>query len=250
MDRFSRLEALLGKERLQILHKRSVTVVGIGAVGGFVTEALARSGVGRLQLVDFDTIESSNINRQILALESTIGTKKVELAKERISQINPKCEVEILPLFARDDTIEKILSHKPDLVIDAIDSLNPKTLLLETCVKTKIPIISSMGAALRTDPSQIKFGDLFDSHGCPLAKHLRKRLRRRGIEKGIPCVYSHEKVSFDYNQGESELGEDTGQGRSRNILGSMPTIPGIFGLVIANQAILALAEKGDVLIQS
>ena len=250
MDRFLRLQALLGKEKLQTLHDRTVTVVGIGAVGGFATEALARSGIGSLRLVDFDTIEPTNINRQILALESTVGNKKVAIAKERIAQINPQCEVEALPVFARDDTIQQIFSPKPDLIIDAIDALNPKTLLLETAFRSKMPIISSMGAALRTDPSQVKFGDLFNSHGCPLAKHLRKRLRRRGIERGIPCVYSHEKVVFDYDLGEGGLGEDTGQGRRRNVLGSMPTIPGIFGLIIANQAILALAEKGEVLVQS
>ena len=247
MDRFARLTALLGKEKLQILKNRSVTVVGVGAVGGFVVEALARSGVGKLRLIDFDTIELSNINRQILALERSLGEKKVELARQRIAQINPHCVVETMPVFARDETIDEILQPQPDLVIDAIDSLNPKTALVETAWKKEIPIISSMGAALRTDPSKIVYGDLFTSHGCPLAKHLRKRLRRRGIEKGIPSVYSNEKVSFSYDSGTSENNEeDSGRGRTRNILGSMPTIPGIFGLIIANQAILALAEPGAV----
>ncbi len=246
MNRFSRLSALLGEERIRTLKKRSVTIVGIGAVGGFATEALARSGIGTLKLVDFDTIEPSNINRQILALETSIGEKKVDAAHKRIQQINPACRVQIEHVFARNETIDRILQPRPDLLIDAIDSLNPKTDLIAKACKEQIPIISSMGAALRTDPGKIMYGDLFTSHGCPLAKHLRKRLRRRGIDRGVPCVYSHEKVNFNYERGSAEFEENTGQGRSRNILGSMPTIPGIFGLIIANQAILALAEPGDV----
>lgn len=244
MDRFSRLEALLGKEKLARLATRSVTIVGIGAVGGYVAEGLARSGIGTLRLVDFDTVEPSNINRQLLALDSTVGLQKVDLAKERIFNINPKCCVETLPLFACDETMQDILYPTPDLIIDAIDSLNPKTLLLESAYKQNIPVISSMGAALRTDPSKIVYGDLFKSHGCPLARHLRKRLKRRGVDKNIQCVYSYEQVEFNYNKNETdETEQGSRQGRQRNILGSMPTIPGIFGLIIANQTILALAEE-------
>lgn len=244
MDRFSRLEALLGKEKITRLATRSVTIVGIGAVGGYVAEGLARSGVGRLRLVDFDIVEPSNINRQLLALDSTVNRRKVDLAKERIYDINPKCCVETLPLFASDETMGEILSPAPDLIIDAIDSLNPKTLLLESAYKQNIPIISSMGAALRTDPSKIVYGDLFKSRGCPLARHLRKRLKRRGVDKNIQCVYSFEQVEFNYNQDENdETEQESHQGRARNVLGSMPTIPGIFGLIIANQAILALAQE-------
>ena len=247
MDRFSRLEALIGKDRLDRLATRSVTIVGIGAVGGYVAEGLARSGIGRLRLVDFDVLSTSNINRQILALDSAMGQKKVTLAKQRIHEINPKCVVEALPLFAGDESMVQILSPAPDLVIDAIDSLNPKTFLLESAYKQQIPIISSMGAALRTDPSKIVYGDLFKSHGCPLARHLRRRLKRRGVDKNIQCVYSHEQVEFKYNEGITGPEDDGRTGRSRNILGSLPTIPGIFGLTIANQAILALAEEEIVL---
>lgn len=243
MDRFSRLEALIGKDRLDRLATRSVTIVGLGAVGGYVAEGLARSGVGRLRLVDFDVVSPSNINRQLLALDSSVGKRKVALAKERIHDINPKCVVEALPLFAGDESMEEILSPAPDLVIDAIDSLNPKTLLLESAYRQQIPIISSMGAALRTDPSKIVYGDLFKSRGCPLAKHLRRRLKRRGIDNNIRCVYSYEQVVFKYNEGKTGPEDDNLTGRDRNILGSLPTIPGIFGLIIANQAILALAEE-------
>ncbi|MGL1930552.1 MAG: tRNA threonylcarbamoyladenosine dehydratase [Desulfotalea sp.] len=243
MARFSRLEALLGSDKLNRLATRTVTIVGIGAVGGHVMEGLARAGIGNFCLVDFDEIEASNINRQLLALESTIGKKKVDLAKARIIEINPNAHVKTLPILARDENMDDIIDPRPDLIIDAIDSLNPKTGLLQKAYEEQIPVISSMGAALRTDPSKVIFGDLFKTHGCPLARHLRKRLRRRGISKGIPCVYSTELVNFDYNQNTPEELADKSQGRQRNILGSMPTIPAIFGLTIANHAILALAEE-------
>ncbi|CAG34866.1 conserved hypothetical protein [Desulfotalea psychrophila LSv54] len=243
MDRFSRLKALIGEKRVERLAARSVTIVGIGAVGGHAMEGLARSGIGHLRLVDFDRIDPSNINRQLLALDSTVGRLKVELAQERIYQINPQCKVEILPLFANQESIDKILDPKPDLLIDAIDALNPKTCLLEAAFRHKIPTISSMGAALRTDPTKITYGDIFDTRGCPLAKQLRKRLRNRGIGEGIFCVYSHEAVNFNYGNEGADEPNDKSLGRSRNILGSTPTIPAIFGLTIANQAIFALAEK-------
>lgn len=244
MGRFSRLEALISTDKLARLATRNVTIVGIGAVGGHAMEGLARAGIGKFRLVDFDTVEDSNINRQLLALESTIGRRKVDLAAERILDINPDCEVEAMNVFAREDTIAQIISPKPDLIIDAIDSLNPKTCLLQQAYEQKIPVISSMGAALRTDPTKIVFGDVFQTKNCPLAKQLRKRLRNRNIYSGIPCIYSTELVTFDYTQTtQAELVDTSRDGRKRNILGSMPTIPAIFGLTIANHAILALAEE-------
>lgn len=244
MDRFIRTQRLLGEERFQLLQSKMVTVVGLGAVGGYVVEGLVRAGVSRLRLVDYDTIQPSNLNRQIIALETTLGRPKVEVARERVLAINSECQVEALQLFASDDTLSQILDPEPDLLIDAIDSLNPKTQLLHEAYLRKIPTISSMGAALRTDPTFIRSGDLFSSSNCPLAKHLRKRLRRRGVGKGISCVYSIEKIDFDYQLPEEETSVgDTpyaDRGRQRNILGSLPTITGIFGLTIANQAIMRL----------
>lgn len=242
MERFKRIEALIGKENMQRLAGRSVTIVGVGAVGGYAIEGLARAGVGHLRLVDFDKVEKSNINRQIIALESTIGEYKVEAAAKRVKDINPHCVVEALPTFAREDSYEEIFTPQPDLVIDAIDSLNPKVGLIEGAVQRQIPIISSMGAALRTDPRYISFGSVFDSKGCPLARHVRKRLRNRGVTGGVSCVYSSESVDFSYEQPLEPLA-DPSQGRMRNILGSMPTITGIFGLTIANYAIMALIKE-------
>jgi tRNA A37 threonylcarbamoyladenosine dehydratase len=223
-----------------------VTVVGLGAVGGYVVEGLVRAGVCHLRVVDFDTVQPSNLNRQLLALETTLGRPKAEVARERVLAINSDCRIEALQLFAGDDTLSRILEPEPDLLIDAIDSLNPKTQLLHEAYLRGIPTISSMGAALRTDPTLIRSGDLFTSSNCPLAKHLRKRLRRREVGEGIACVYSIEKIDFDYQLPEEErkTGETphADRGRQRNVLGSLPTITGIFGLTIANQAIMHLSR--------
>lgn len=247
MERFSRTKRLLGSKQFTQLQTRSVTIVGLGAVGGYVVEGLARAGVRHLNLVDFDTLQPTNINRQLLALESTLGMPKAEAAQKRVLDINPECAVKALPLFTAEETLDKILTPQPDLLIDAIDSLNPKVQLLADAYQRKIPTISSMGAALRTDPTRIRIGDIFDTTNCPLAKHVRKRLRRRGVGKGIGCVYSTEKVDFDYTQPneEDKVGETpySDRGRKRNVLGSLPTVTGIFGLVIANEAIIQLASE-------
>ncbi len=242
-SQFTRTEQLLGKDAFARLQQKKVTIVGLGAVGSYVLEALARAGVGAIRLVDFDVVEVSNINRQLLAFHNTIGHNKADLAAERIYRINPLCKTETLNLFCTESTLSEILTPAPDILIDAIDALNPKTGLLQQAVEQQIPLISSMGAALRTDPSQIRSGDLFSSSGCPLARHLRRRLRRRGITQGIACVYSTEKMDIDFTTQLPQKIEGTG--RARNILGSLPTIPGIFGLIIANMAILYLSGKKE-----
>ncbi len=247
MDRFRRTEQLLGPDTFRRLQTKRVTVVGLGAVGGYVLEGLTRAGVETLRIVDFDTVQTSNINRQLIALESTLGRGKAEVLEERLRDINPNCSIEALPIFAGEDTIDDILNPAPDLLIDAIDSLNPKTQLFHGAYTRGIPTISSMGAALRTDPTLIKTGDIFDTSNCPLAKHLRKRLRRREVGRGINCVYSTEKVNFDYAppQEDVTIGDTpfSDRGRSRNVLGSLPTITGIFGLTIAKTAIFQLTQE-------
>ncbi len=247
MERFTRTEQLLGEERFRTLQSKLVTVVGLGAVGGYVVEGLVRAGIQHLRIVDFDTVQTSNINRQLLALETTLGRPKAEVARERILAINSECTVEALPLFAGEETLDEIFNPVPDLLIDAIDSLNPKAQLLHGAYIRNIPTISSMGAALRTDPSQIRSGELFSTSNCPLAKHVRKRLRRRGVGEGIECVYSREKIDFDYQRPrqDEKVGETpfSDRGRERNILGSLPTITGIFGLTIANMAIMKLSKS-------
>ena len=246
MERSTRTRCFLGEEKFKLLQQAMVTIVGLGAVGGYAAEGLARAGVGRLRLVDFDTIQPSNINRQILALDTTLGQAKVEAAKERIRLINPECQVEALQLFAADETLDRIFSPAPDILIDAIDSLNPKVQLLSGAHQRNIVTFSSMGAALRSDPSKIKTGDIMSSNHCPLAKHVRNRLRRQGIEGGIHCIYSTERVAFTY-QGPEETEQAASpyedRGRKRNVLGSLPTITGIFGLILANEVLLQLTQE-------
>ena len=234
---------LLGSESFQRLTDSHVAVVGLGAVGGYALEAMARTGIGHLTLVDFDTVQPTNINRQIFALDSTIGTAKVTAAAQRISDINPACRVEPLELFVDEDSVEHIFSRTPDIVVDAIDSLNPKVQLLRSCYQRGFPVFSSMGAALRSDPLAIRVGDLSESNHCPLAKRIRKRLRKDGIVSGITCVYSIERVDFDYTQEIDPIQVETGtdRGRARNTLGSLPTITAIFGLVLANEVIKKLS---------
>ena len=243
MDRFSRTRCFLGEEKFTLLQKAMVTIVGLGAVGGYAAEGLARAGIGHLRLVDFDTVQLSNINRQILALESNLGQAKVEVARKRIKLINPECRVEALQLFAAEETLDAILLPQPDILIDAIDSLNPKVQLLSGAYRRGITTFSSMGAALRTDPLKIRTGDLMTSNHCPLAKHVRNRLRRQGIGKGIHCIYSTERINFSY-QGPEETATAASpyenRGRKRNVLGSLPTITGIFGLTLANEVIFHL----------
>jgi tRNA A37 threonylcarbamoyladenosine dehydratase len=244
MERFLRIDRLIGREKRETLGSKRVTIVGMGAVGGFALEALARSGVGEFLLVDFDRLGRTNINRQILALESTLGTLKVEAARRRILDINPNCRVEIFPGFAHNETMEEIFRQKPDVLVDAIDSMAPKLTLLEYAWKQDIPIVSSMGAALRTDPFSIHRADLMKTHMCPLARQVRRKLRRRGVGKGITAVYSSENVDYEYLDPENEESPEGNEqildrGRERRVLGSLPTLTGLFGLHIGH----AVLEK-------
>jgi tRNA A37 threonylcarbamoyladenosine dehydratase len=243
MERLFCLELLLGKEKVERLKKAFVVVIGIGAVGSYATEALARSGIRRLRLVDFDTIKTTNFNRHILAITPNLGKLKAEAARERIAQINPHCKVEVMNVFAAEETMGQITEGKPDLVIDAVDSLNPKVQILAYCHEKKIPVISSMGAALRMNIFSIKAGDLFKTTGCPLARYVRSRLRRRGIKKGVFCIYSDTPVSEEPIEKTRILNEeqDNGRGRRRHKLGSTPTVTGAFGLAVAHHALLYLA---------
>jgi hypothetical protein len=240
-DRLTRTRMLLGDKGLSRLQNAAVMVVGLGAVGGYALEALARSGIGRLVLVDFDVFDESNINRQILALTSTVGQKKTEVARRRVLDINPDCIVETRDMFVNADTLPQLLDIPVDFVVDAIDALNPKCCLMEALYERGIPFISSMGAALKTDPSFIKCGTLSASKNCGLAKFIRKRLRKRGLEiSRINCVYSDEQVCLP----ETALafdGDDASAGRVRHTLGSLPTITAIFGLTIANYVITSLS---------
>jgi len=242
---FKRTEMLIGKQGLKQLHHSRIAVIGLGAVGSYAVEALARSGVGHLCLIDCDVVDESNINRQLYALHSTIGRSKAELARERVLDIYPQCKVEAEKMFMHSYSIGRVIAFKPDLVIDAVDSLNAKVNILAELHRRRIPVISSMGAALRTDPLKIRCGDLAETRGCPLAKLVRRRLKRMGIRNGITCVYSTEAVvrpSDDAELCENEM-TTFDQGRKRAPLGSLPTLTGIFGLTIAHDAIQRIIKS-------
>ena len=225
-----RISRFLGDEAVDSLWDRFVVVVGVGAVGSYCLEALARSGIGTFRLVDFDTVEYSNINRQLVALESTIGKRKVDVACSRIHDIEHEIKVQTLPVFVDESTIEQVFApfegKTPDLIVDAIDSVKSKCLLLSQAYARNIPVVSSMGAALRKDPSLVRTGDLMDTWGCPLAKQVRTNVRKQGVGKGIDVVFSPEVVEFTYGQ----------DGRQK-VLGSLPTLTGIFGLTLAHLAL-------------
>jgi tRNA A37 threonylcarbamoyladenosine dehydratase len=252
MEKYFCTELLIGKEKLQKLRSSFVTIIGVGAVGSYVAEALARSGVGRIRLVDFDKIKPSNFNRHLCAIEPNLGKPKVLAAKERITLIHQDCNVEALEMFAAEETFDRILEARPDVLIDAVDSVNPKSQLLTACHQRKIPVISSMGAAIRTDIFSVKAGDLFKTTGCPLARELRGKLRERGIERGIFCVYSDTPVSQEPAGVTRVLNseDDYSRGRKRRKMGSLPTVPGVFGLIIAHYAIQYLTGEVSLITES
>jgi len=241
---------MLGDDACERLRESFAVIVGLGAVGGYAVEGLARAGVGRLRLIDFDKVAPSNINRQLLALGSTVGRPKCEVARERILDINPDCSVEIIQSFADADTIPGFLADSPDIVIDAIDALNSKVELIVVARSMGLPIISCLGAALRFDPTAVRVGPLSDVHHCPLGKTVRVRLRRRGVPLDFPCIYSDEPLPkpLPLAPPSDDLADPhiIQRGRARNTLGSLPTVTGMFGLTAANHAIKILIgrEKG------
>jgi tRNA A37 threonylcarbamoyladenosine dehydratase len=247
---FKRTEILIGTDGLQRLQCARVTVVGLGAVGSFATECLVRSGIGNLRLIDFDVLHETNINRQLFALPSVIGQKKTSLAAQRVNSINPRCNVVADELFINAESAAQAVDDRPDILIDAIDSLNPKTCLLHDAHENGVIVVSAMGAATRTDPTAVRIADLSKTYNCPLAKFVRKRLARRGIRTGICCVFSCEPpnrtaISAQTDMDASEVRAAPGQGRPRNTLGSFCSIPAIFGLTAAQQAIKLILEDPD-----
>lgn len=240
-DQFTRLRLLIGDDGLQRLKNAFVIVAGLGAVGSYAVEALARAGIGRMRLIDSDTVSLSNLNRQLFALHSTIGCPKTQAADARVRDINPDCTTELRQAFIKADTIPELFAGTPDFVIDAIDSLNPKTELIAYLQANGIPFISSMGAALRTDPRFIETDKISKAHHCRLASFLRKRLRKRGVSLDFPCVFSTESREHIPAPQYPEISEQTPEmGRERTVMGSLPTITGIFGLMLANYAIQKL----------
>ncbi len=224
MNRFHRITLLLGKDAVQKLQQSTVMVLGCGAVGSFAIEALVRSGIGHIIVIDFDKVEESNINRQLFALGSTVGKSKVEVAKDRILDINPNIKVDAMNVFFDDKTD---LGIKPDFVIDAIDSVQSKIALYKWCLKNEIPFVSSMGAARKTDVSKIKIDKISKTSVCPLASKIRHIVKEERL-KDFPVVYSIEPATPQENGGRE--------------FGSVITVTGTFGLMLADFVIKKLVS--------
>lgn len=224
---FSRTELLLGEEALRKLNKSRIAVFGVGGVGGFAVEALARSGVGALDLIDKDTVDITNLNRQIIALHSTIGRDKVSVAAERVRDINPDCDVRMHKVFFLPETADEFDFTEYDYIVDAIDNVTGKLMLIEKAKAEGIPIISSMGAGNKLDPTGFEVADIYETSVCPLAKVIRKECSKRGIES-LKVVYSKEKAIKPASGGEGKRGISPG---------SAAFVPSVVGLIIAGEVI-------------
>lgn len=238
-ERFQRTEQLLGSAALTTLTRSRVAVAGLGAVGSYAVEALARAGVGFLRLVDFDVIRPGNFNRQLYALSQNLNRPKTDVASERIRQINPDCEIEIRPVFVDTQTAASILEPPVDVLLDAIDSVGPKVALLAAAKAAHCPVISAMGAASRLDPDLVRVADISKTTACPLARFIRKRLRRLGIESGVTCIFSIEQARPVLLPPE-ENADTLRRGRARRPIGSLSYMTGIFGLRAAHEALRLL----------
>lgn len=203
LHQFSRTELAIGPEGLEIMKNSTVAVLGIGGVGGMAVEALARSGIGRLILIDKDSVDITNVNRQIHALTTTVGQKKAELMVDRVKLINPECEAIALNMFYTEETYEELFKLKPDYVIDASDTIIYKVHLIKECLARGIPMISSMGAANKMDPTRFQVADISKTTYDPIARVIRQKLRKDGIKKGVKVVFygaANEATSGCYGQ--------------------------------------------------
>ena len=236
IEQFSRTEILLGADAMEKLYKARVAVFGIGGVGGYTVEALARCGVGALDLIDSDTVSVSNINRQILATHSTVGKLKVEVAKARVLDINPNCDVKTHPCFYLPDTADQFDFTQYDYIVDCIDTVTGKLQLVERAVAVGTPIICSMGTGNKLDPSAFQVADISKTTMCPLARIMRKELKKRGINH-LKVVYSQEEALTPVGTEEecALLGK-------RQIPGSTAFVPGTAGLILAGEVIKDLIK--------
>ena len=232
---YSRTEKLIGKENLDKLKKSKIAVFGIGGVGSFVVEGLARAGIGKLILVDKDEISISNINRQIHATYETIGKDKVEVMKQRILSINPEIEVKAWKEFFMSECNLPIIEEDVDYIVDAIDTVSAKIALIELAKKMNIPIISAMGTGNKLDPTKFEITDIYKTTICPLAKVMRKELRKRGIDK-LKVIYSKEEP-IKLEESEKENG--------KVIPGSISFVPSVAGLMIAGEVIKDIIKEKE-----
>ncbi len=238
MPWMGRTELLLGQEKLQKLVNANVLVVGLGGVGGIAAEMIARTGVGRMTIVDADTVDPTNRNRQIPATKSTEGQVKADVLAKRLLDINPELKLRVIPEYFKDQLTEQVLdSEKYDYALDCIDTLSPKVFFIKACLDRKIPIVSSMGAGSKVDPTQIQVADISQTYNCKLAKYVRKYLHRLGVYKGVKVVFSAEE-KFD----GAQVVENQGRNK-RSFVGTISYMPAVFGCTVASVAIRDLYNR-------
>ena len=240
-DQFSRTQLLYGETAMKRFASCRVAVFGVGGVGGYVVEALARSGIGALDLIDNDEVCLSNINRQIIATLKTVGRDKVDVAKERIAEINPDCVVRTYKTFFLPETADQFDFHEYDYVVDAIDTVAGKIAIVEKANAAGVPVISSMGAGNKVNPAAFEVADIYDTSVCPLAKVIRKECRKRNIPS-LKVVYSKEEALTPAGTPEKELPAGS---KRRSIPGSTAFVPSVAGLIIAGKIINDLAKQAE-----
>jgi tRNA A37 threonylcarbamoyladenosine dehydratase len=238
-EQFARTLDLLGPEGFAALQRARVVVLGLGGVGSHAAGALARAGVGRLRLVDFDRVTGSSLNRHLVARPDQVGQGKARLLADHLAAVCPQAEIEAAEAFFHEESADELLGGPPDYVVDAIDSFTPKVALLRRCVERGLPVVSSMGASARTDPTLLRIGDLSETRVCPLARAVRRRLAQLGIRSGVRCVYSVEAPLPPLPPDEDD--QVLQRGRVRNRLPSLSYMPGIFGYAAASVVILGLS---------
>lgn len=235
-NQFSRSELIFGSQSTKVLSRARVAVFGLGGVGGHALEALARMGVGHLDIIDSDKVSLSNINRQLVALHSTVGQLKTDVFKKRIEDINPLCQVVCHNVFYLPDNTGGIDLGSYDYVVDAIDTVSAKLYLASKCSELGVRLISSMGTGNKTEPTMLKVADIYDTKVCPLARAMRSELRKRGVES-LKVVYSEEEpITGDKRDGNAE----------RPLPGSTAFVPSVAGLIIASEVIKDLVLRGNI----
>ena len=230
-----RTRILLGEDKMKRLQQAHVLVVGLGGVGAYAAEMICRAGVGRMTIVDADTVQPTNINRQLPALHSTMGREKAEVLAARFKDINPDIQLTVLPVFLKDDNIPELLdAARYDFIVDAIDTLAPKCYLIAEALKRHIKIVSSMGAGAKSDITQIRFADIWDTYHCGLSKAVRKRLQKLGIKRKLPVVFSTEQA----DPKAVLLTED--EQNKKSTCGTVSYMPAVFGCYLAEYVIKRL----------
>jgi len=244
LHQFSRNELTYGSKGTEVLRKSTVAILGIGGVGSFATEALARTGVGTLVLIDKDVVDVTNINRQIHATLKTIGRSKVEVMAERIADINPECRVIQLHLFYNDDTADSVFSYHPDFVIDASDTVTFKIHLIKQCLKRNVPFISSMGAANKLDPTKFEITDIQNTSYDPMAKVIRTKLRKEKITGKVPVIYSTERPVIGCAETLKVVGKEESVVRKQQLPpASNAYVPSVAGLIAASYVVKELTKE-------